>query len=148
MLRDSKPFLPTSQDQEEIEDIETEDIILSRALEEVALENVQPLSSTSSYTQHGTSNQLFNPMTANDNETSDRTFPKLPTVTKLPMTEENDEDEKNAEVMMSRLLGLTRPSQAPGLKLPSPPKREVGKGLNLPGYDDSRDDDIDSWCCK
>jgi len=84
--------------------------------------------------------------TSDDEEDGAAAFPSIPD--HLPAPKDEDEDDEPTRAVMSRLLGLSGPFQAPGAKLPSPPKREVGKGWNLPGYDDTRDEDLDSWCCE
>ena len=73
-------------------------------------------------------------------------FPSLPTHIPVDESEENDQE---ASAKMALLLGLSRPTNNPGPRLPSPPKdRKPGQGWNLPGYKDDNDEDPDSWCCK
>jgi len=60
---------------------------------------------------------------------------------------------------MQALLGLrgpsifpAPPSAAPKKKAPGPgpgpAPRRPGQGWGIPGFDDNRDEDTDSWCCE
>ena len=75
-------------------------------------------------------------------------FPSLPT--HVPTEEDSSPTDDDTHKRMNLLLGLTGPTARPGTQpvLPSVPKRQAGQGWNLPGYDDSRDNDLDSWCCE
>ena len=81
-------------------------------------------------------------------------FPSLPTHAPVDESDETPNGQDGElDARMAMLLGLSGPSTLPGpsVKLPSPPKetkRKPGQGWNLPGYKDDRDDDPDSWCCK
>ena len=134
---------PEDED-EDIEDVETEDEIVARALAEADLEaKSQPMgASRSSPPDLNDTPSPPHQMHAGNDEDDTFSFPTLPT--QLPSAEEPDDQ---AYAMISRLQGLSGPSHVPGTALPPPPKA-IGKGWNLPGYDDARDDDLDSWCCE
>jgi len=76
-------------------------------------------------------------------------FPSLPTHNPEEPEDTVDDD---TQQRMNLLLGLSGPTLRPEHPskpiLPDAPKREVGQGWNLPGYNDTRDSDIDSWCCE
>ncbi|ORX36158.1 hypothetical protein BD324DRAFT_630410 [Kockovaella imperatae] len=117
------------------DDGETEEEILARALAEAALEKDQLPSDD----PHETiSNTSF-------------AFPSLPSHIPVdedpePGPEVNIDDDTRKR--MDLLLGLSGPAQKPGqASLPAVPKRAPGQGWNLPGYNDARDDDLESWCC-
>ena len=128
-------------------DIETEDEIVARAVDGASLEvTSQPMNVSRSFASSPPPNKSdaqtpTRQVEAEDEEDATFSFPILPT--HLPNTEETDDQ---ADAMMSRLYGLSGPSHVPGTTLPPPPKA-VAKGWDLPGYDDSRDDDLESWCC-
>lgn len=150
VLRSAAPHVPLDENEEELEgqsnDFETEDEIVARALAEAERDRDSP----SILDQHISSISAVSiPPTSlsNDAMNSDHAFPSLPN--HQPESLEDDGDDEQAKEMMSRLMSLSGPAQPPGnVKLPSSPKREVGKGWNLPGYDDNRDQDLESWCCK
>ncbi len=152
-LKDAGPYMKDSRDisggQSEagVEDLETEEEILARALEEAKLVRTSsPNTPGSPGSSEGDRVSSSPKQGGSDDDNHDFAFPGLPN--HLPTAPAEEDDDKSTRAMMSRLLGLSGPSQAPSAKLPSPLKREVGKGWTLPGYDDTRDDDMDSWCCE
>jgi hypothetical protein len=164
------------EDEENAEDLETEDEILLRALEEAELEVDQDIKSgklRSGAEEDGIADEneteqdiiarakALSLNSPRDQASSSRTapldsptlsFPSLPT--HLPTEAEEEDVDAEAQARMDMLLGLSGPSTQPGPpRLPTPPKdvgsdRKPGQGWNLPGYKDDMDDDPDSWCCE
>jgi hypothetical protein len=156
-----------SKDEEEVEDFETEDEILLKALEgaeldaetrskipgqrpedndEVPYEKETEQDILARARALATAQSSLPPSSTGENEPG-FSFPSLPT--HIP-TEESEETDAKASAKMALLLGLSLPHSQPGPpRLPSPPKeiRKPGQGWNLPGYKDDNDEDPDSWCC-
>ena len=118
---------------------ETEEEIISRALAEAALERANDTSPV----EPEPTRQPEDP-----HEDATFAFPSLPT--HLPMDDEPEPDlDEDTKKRLDLLLGLSGPAQKPGqASLPAVPKRAPGQGWNLPGYNDARDEDLDSWCCE
>ncbi|BEI94080.1 uncharacterized protein CcaverHIS019_0605390 [Cutaneotrichosporon cavernicola] len=64
-----------------------------------------------------------------------------------------DDDPPDMKAKMDLLRGLKGPSNFPTVPRREPKKDEMGppprapgQGWGIPGYDDGRDDDLDSWC--
>ncbi|ORY21460.1 hypothetical protein BCR39DRAFT_601282 [Naematelia encephala] len=90
-------------------------------------------------------------------------FPEIPIDLPRSEGEEEADDDDETKRLMDRLLGLSGPTTISLPKVPtSTPgdshskvtttpgdsaKKEVGKGYGLHGWNDERDDDLDSWCC-
>ena len=155
----------------EFGDFETEEEIVAKALAEASLDRTTGLEPQSSEGEHDTGNGdtgneperngVPNPLADNTDTRSPVesepavdpdapfSFPSLPTHVPQEEAEPIDED---LQQRMNMLLGLSGPTAKPGQPvkplLPDAPKREVGQGWNLPGYNDTRDGDIDSWCCE
>lgn len=128
-----------------IEDEETEEDILEKAIAEVRLEEDSPVESGSPdlRTQHRTG------------EGEDALFPSIPAHQPLAALDTNEsEPDLELDKRIALLLGLSGPSSIPSIgSLPSAPQsapkaRSAGQGYNLPGWNDGRDEDLDSWCCK
>ncbi|GMK57576.1 hypothetical protein CspeluHIS016_0404100 [Cutaneotrichosporon spelunceum] len=75
----------------------------------------------------------------------------------LPELRDDDEDDdSDTKARMDLLRGLRGPSNFPVVprREPTkdngneigPPPRAPGQGWGIPGYEDGRDDDLDSWC--
>ena len=145
---------------EEHEDLETEDEIIQRAIDESRSgigptsddEGPRPQTPDESKTveKPAITNEEADQPRAGPSSPAGLSFPSLPT---HDVEEPSDDRDPEMDARMARLLGLSGPSTLPGpsIKLPSPPKevkRAPGQGWNLPGYKDDRDDDPDSWCCE
>ena len=167
---DPKAHNPGDEDdkgEDEYEDLETEDEIIERAIDEshnginVTTEDggSRPQSPDESCPITSKPNDDPPEIKSKQDQSDSRTnspgglsFPSLPTHAPVDVTDTNEEDQE-MDARMARLLGLSGPSTLPGpsTKLPSPPKeikREAGQGWNIPGYNDDKDDDPDSWCCE
>lgn len=84
------------------------------------------------------------------------TLSKVPSLPSAPL---DDEEEMPADMAdrMALLKGIRGPSNFPAVprrdprpkekELPPPP-RKPGQGWGIAGYDDGRDDDLDSWCSE
>lgn len=93
-----------------------------------------------------------------EEEEPEFSFPALPTHTpQLPPPSSGgdgggDDAGDDAQRRMDILMGLNGPTQKPTPRFPVPPSdkggRQAGQGWSLPGWDDTRDDDLASWCCK
>ncbi|KAK1926592.1 hypothetical protein DB88DRAFT_482389 [Papiliotrema laurentii] len=139
-------------DESDDEPFETEEVIIARALDEASLSEQHDQSGQVQEPQStDQASAISNPKSPTTQPTDDDafSFPSLPAHEPLVAEPEDDQLQKRMEL----LLGLKGPSVAPGAPkasgpvLPTVPKREVGQGWNLPGYNDSRDNDLDSWCC-
>lgn len=158
------------EDGEEYEDLETEDDIIQRALDE-SQRGIGDMSDDEGARRRSSEKRTCMPDTPKDEEdpsttlkdvdeedlsstTGGLSFPSLPTHAPLEDADETSEgQDAEMDARMARLLGLSGPSTLPGptARLPSPPKevkRAPGQGWNIPGYKDDRDDDPDSWCCE
>jgi hypothetical protein len=128
----SGPFDEPSAEDDHPE--ETAEDIVARALAEASLDGVADPTHTPEEAPPGA-------------EEPSLAFPALPT--HHPELQGEDEDTK---AMMSRLLGLSGPSNQPGPAKsaggPGKPPRLPGQGWGLPGYEDARDDDMEAWCCE
>jgi len=139
----------------EYDDHETEDSIMARALDEAALEGgsrgswsgptIDPESRLSNHLTEteGVSNRL-----AEDEGDggSDMTYNWPAAPSSLPLeVEETDEETKNKLDLLMRLNAV---SGIPTRNAKDVPGKAVGKGYNIPGFDDGRDEDTDSWCCE
>ncbi|KAI9635631.1 uncharacterized protein MKK02DRAFT_44329 [Dioszegia hungarica] len=144
-----------SGDEEEVYDGETEQEILERALEEAELEVDEEQKQKAAQAASG-----LEPTVGLSNDgaalTKDEVdlFPSIPTHVPAQELDEADQDDPAVDARMAMLLGLPGPSIHPGgPKLPSAPTskpaqgRQAGQGWNLPGWEDGRDEDLDSWCC-
>ena len=140
-------------DESDDEPFETEEVIIARALDEASLSEQHDQSGQVQEPQStDQASAISNPKSPTTQPTDDDafSFPSLPAHEPLVAEPEDDQLQKRMEL----LLGLKGPSVAPGAPkasgpvLPTVPKREVGQGWNLPGYNDSRDNDLDSWCCE
>ena len=110
------------------EDDETEGEILSRALAEAALEG-EPTASAEP-----------------EDEEAEITFPSIPSA--LPPPIEDDDDTDTAR-RLNALSALSGPPTQPGKGLPSvPSSAPSAPKYDLPGYDQERDEDMNSWCCE
>lgn len=126
---------------------ETEEEILAKALAEASIENLhEPETIPGNDSRIGDRHDERDDGGERDSDVADPfTFPSLPT--HVPKDDEELEDEETKK-KMDILLGLSGPSVKPSNPiLPSAPKRDVGQGWNLPGFQDERDNDLDSWCC-
>lgn len=86
-----------------------------------------------------------------EDNVGDSLFPSLPALPTHEPTLDDEVVDDDLQKRMDLLLGLSGPKAKPGPTqpvLPSAPKRQVGQGWNLPGYNDNRDDDLDTWCCR
>ncbi|BEJ17224.1 hypothetical protein CspHIS471_0606250 [Cutaneotrichosporon sp. HIS471] len=69
-----------------------------------------------------------------------------------PLPDLEDDDPPDMKARMDLLRGLRGPSNFPTVPRRElkdemgPPPRAPGQGWGIPGYDDGRDDDLDSWC--
>lgn len=149
---------------EELDDLETEDDIIQRAIDE-SRSGIGPTSEDEGAGPQSpgepkvvkkppVTKEKADQLKSRPDPPPELSFPSLPTHAPIDDNEEpaNSQD-PDMEARMARLLGLSGPSTLPGpsLRLPSPPKevkRAPGQGWNLPGYKDDRDDDPDSWCCR
>lgn len=138
-------------------DHETEQEILERALAEAEMEAEAEQKERKLAASTGTTVLPQEPAsTDSDNETdSDFAFPSIPNHQPLSEGEPDDQNDVDIDSRMSLLLGLSGPSAKPGEpKLPTVPSskpvpgRQAGQGWNLPGWEDGRDEDLDSWCCE
>lgn len=82
-------------------------------------------------------------------------LPSLPNLPSLPALPDLPSDPADSDPRIQALLGLrgpsnfpSAPSRAPQPQGPGPAPRRPGQGFGIPGYDDARDDDLDSWCCE
>ncbi|CAK9784972.1 hypothetical protein CC85DRAFT_289534 [Cutaneotrichosporon oleaginosum] len=73
----------------------------------------------------------------------------------LPELQDDDDVPADMKARMDLLSGLRGPSNFPAVprrepkkeeKGMGPPPRAPGQGWGIPGYEDGRDDDLDSWC--
>jgi hypothetical protein len=127
---------------------EAEQEILERALAEAELEADEELDARGTITSTPTPNEVRGVQSEPD--ASAALFPSLPT--HQPLADPDDPTEADDDPRMALLLGLSGPSQQPG-GAPVPPvsavlPRQAGQGWNLPGWQDGRDEDLDSWCCR
>jgi hypothetical protein len=147
-MKDAKPHLhkdDSDSNQEEDAEEETEEEIIQRAFDQAQLERNQ--AAPSDIDREDLSHAL-NDSQIKEPEETEFSFPSLPQHHPSE-SEHEDEGDAESETMMARLLGLTGPKHIPGQpSLPPPPKTEPGKGWSIPGFNDSRDEDLDSWCCK
>lgn len=85
-----------------------------------------------------------------EKETEDDPFAKI-SLQSAP-TDLPDEADPSLTSRINLLLGLSGPSTQPGFPtvptVPTDSKRQTGQGWNLPGWQDTRDNDLDSWCCE
>ena len=146
-INDTKSHLFLPDEGEEPDDFETEQEITTRALAETKLDEFpSPTLDSRMHSPSSPPERLPSPPRNHADNDQALAFPSLPHHQLLLGSEE--EHDEPTKATMSCLMGLSGPSESPGTRLPSPPKREVGKGWNLPGYEDARDDDIESWCCE
>jgi hypothetical protein len=88
-------------------------------------------------------------------------LPALPSLPSLPEPTDTDgtgDENADADSRMQALLGLRgpdlffppAPSSAPRKKGagPGPAPRRPGQGWGIAGYDDLRDDELETWCCE
>jgi hypothetical protein len=165
-LHEAKPFINDSElygadrgghvvedeDEDEDEDEETEEDILTRAMEESAFEQRQ---ADPERVDHAVLSDALADVEMGQGDDGRGggiafTFPVLPTHIPDSLEEEDEGMDTATKAMMDQLLKLSGPDTIPSVKLPVAPKVEPGKGgsWNIPGLDDDRDADIDSWCCK
>jgi len=142
----------SDESEAELDELETEEDIVAKALAEAALDRKAGLTEDSDAEDAAIGNQVpeeqaTKPIGTAEPEDELFSFPSLPTHIPADEPEPIDDD---FQQRMNLLLGLSGPTARPFSKplLPDPPKREVGQGWNLPGYNDTRDSDIDSWCCR
>lgn len=170
-LSDAEPFVNRNEDRPEDDGddadeegvFETEEEIIERAMAEAALEQRDEKQQDEVGKQKDpaltTSTNLATQK--KDDEPPDTDNPGFPPLflpalpTHDPIFKDEDEDggvDDDLQKRMNLLLGLSGPTLKPGQPtqpvLPSAPKRQVGQGWNLPGYNDHRDDDLDTWCCE
>ena len=161
VLQESQPFVDDEENQrtdneedQGVEDFETEEEVIAKALAEAALERKEEKNQKVQSTHDPDNDRVESSQTQSSNLEDDLfSFPSL--ATHEPIPEEEDRIDDDLKKRMDLLLGLSGPLAAPTNKqhsgepsLPDPPKREVGQGWNLPGYNDSRDNDLESWCCE
>ncbi|TXT15907.1 hypothetical protein VHUM_00410 [Vanrija humicola] len=149
----------------DVEDFETEDEILARALAEAAIEDDDEVEvgaggSSSPPSARPSRTAGVSAGLEGDDASSAAALASLSglqTLPTLPDLVDDDEEPLDAEskARMDALLGLRGPSlfPAPPTRDPKakdsalgPPPRAPGQGWNIPGYDDGRDEDLDSWC--
>ncbi|WOO77883.1 Abscission/NoCut checkpoint regulator [Vanrija pseudolonga] len=156
-----------------VEDFETEDEILARALAEAAIEDdedeaapaaAESLNRPSAHAPR-TAGVSAGLEAGDDNKDDDdasaaalASLSGLQTLPTLPDLVDEDDEPLDAEskARMDALLGLRGPSLFPATPTRDPkpkdsnalgpPPRAPGQGWNIPGYDDGRDEDLDSWC--
>lgn len=158
-----------------VEDFETEDEILARALAEAAIEDdeedeVAPAATAESLTRPSAhaprTAGVSAGLEAGDDDDDDASaaalasLSGLQTLPTLPDLVDDDDEPLDAEskARMDALLGLQGPSLFPATPTRDPkpkdsntlgpPPRAPGQGWNIPGYDDGRDEDLESWCCE
>lgn len=131
-------------------DDETEEEILERALAEAALDDAREVSA-----EREPAEPEPEPAEPDHAELAIQ----LPSTLALPLpsldnvsveAEDDDEDQAKIDALM-RLQGPSLfpsvPSSAPLKKGElGPPPKVPGQGFNLPGFNDARDEDLDSWC--
>lgn len=93
-----------------------------------------------------------------DQHSPELSFPQLPSTSALPVPTFVDEDEADPEdqAKIDALMSLQGPSQFPSVPTNKPlnkgelgpAPRAPGQGWNLPGFNDARDEDLDSWCSE
>lgn len=116
----------------------TEEEILAQALDEARLEH------SPSPTDPGDNKDEIG---GNEDEIPGVAFPSLPS--HAPQEADmNDGVDEETRQKLNLLLGLTSPTLK-GPTLPSAPKNlpNIHK-YDLPGYDSTRDEAVDTWCCK
>ena len=149
---------------EGLDDLETEEEIIARALAEASLDRTTdpPDSPTELDGPRGTSLDAARPQQSatsapapapSDNDPF--SFPSLPTHMPADSVDDFEPIDQDTQARMDLLLGLSGPAvppqsraSKPGPTLPTVPKRQIGQGWNLPGYNDARDQDLESWCCE
>ncbi|OWZ27864.1 hypothetical protein C351_06747 [Cryptococcus neoformans c8] len=126
--RTKRRNLATSEEGEE--DGPTEEEILAQALDEARLEH------SSSPTYPGD----------NTDEIPEVAFPSLPSHAPQEADTDDGVDEETRQ-KLNLLLGLASPTKQ-GPTLPSAPKNLPSiRKYDLPGYDSTRDEAVDTWCC-
>lgn len=84
-------------------------------------------------------------------------FPQFPSTTALPvplLDADGEEDDPADKARIEALMKLGGPSLFPSVPTTAPtkkgelgpPPRAPGQGWNIPGFNDARDEDLDSWC--
>ncbi|KAL1408484.1 hypothetical protein Q8F55_005296 [Vanrija albida] len=144
-----------------VEDFETEDEILARALAEAAIEDEEDAAEaglTAGTPAHGSRAGASTGLEGDDASAAAAlaSLSGLQTLPALPDLEDDDEPlDAESKAKMDALLGLRGPSLFPATPTRDPkpkgdtlgpPPRAPGQGWNIPGYDDGRDEDLDSWC--
>lgn len=133
--------------------------ILERALAEAALSDDETAPSPAAPPVPGTRGAPVRAPGLPD-PSSDSTAAALAALSSLsPLPELKDDDDvpPDMKARMELLSRLRGPSNFPAVprrepkkeeKGMGPPPRAPGQGWGIPGYDDGRDDDLDSWCSE
>ena len=147
---------------EDLDELETEEEIVARALAEASLERTTDppdspveLDEPTGSSLDGSRPQPPKAPAAAPTGGDPFSFPSLPTHMPADSVDDFEPIDQDTQARMDLLLGLSGPAvppqsraSKPGPTLPTVPKREVGQGWNLPGYNDARDQDLESWCCE
>ena len=149
-LQAAAPHMPdpdstdSTVEPETIDDEETEDEIIARALADASLDHTREPSADKAPAKDPAS-----PREETESTESSFNFPSLPSHVPKEDEEPRKDFDDDTKKRMDMLLGLSGPVTKPGgPTLPQVPKRAPGQGWNIPGYEDTRDEDIDSWCCE
>jgi len=146
-LDDAEPYIDhKDEDEAEAEAVEeTEEMIIQRAMDEANLERNREVSGIGSGNDRS---QLKNSSESPQEQEETFSFPQLPT--HQPITQDDTTTDPTTDALIQQLLSLSKPNHQPSLqasKLPAVPGNLPGKSYDLPGFDSSRDQDLDTWCC-